>query len=82
MPRFYFDVSVGDDFNPDDTGFVYESLATAEYYAARTAAEISQDVLPKRRASEVSVQVRDGDGLLLFTVELAMTVRRTARAVA
>lgn len=80
MPRFYFDVSVGDDITRDDVGFECESLAVAEYEAARTAAEISQDALPKRRASEVCVQVRDGDGYLLFTVEVTMSMRRTARA--
>ena len=74
MPRFYFDVSVGDDFTRDDVGFEYE--------ASRAAAEISQDALPRRRASEVCVRVRDGDGLLLFTVEVTMNVRRTARALA
>jgi hypothetical protein len=49
LPWFYFDVSVGDDFTRDDVGFEYESLAVAEYEAARAASEISHDVLPKRR---------------------------------
>jgi hypothetical protein len=78
VPRFYFDVSVGDDFTRDDIGFEYKDLAVAEYEAARATAEISQDALPRRRASEVCV--RDGDGLLLFTVKVSMNVRRTARA--
>ena len=82
MPRFYFDVSVGDDFTRDDVGFDYESLAVAEHEATRAAAEISQDALPRRRASEVCVRVRDGDGLLLFTVEVTMNLRRTVRALA
>jgi hypothetical protein len=71
---------VGDDFTRDDVGFEYESLAVAEYYAARTAAEVSQDALPKGRATEV--RVRDGDGFLLLTVEVSMTLRRTVRALA
>ena len=82
MPRFYFDVSVGDDFTRDDVGFEYEDFAVAEDEAARAAAEISRDALLKRRASEACIRVRDGDGLLLFTVEVAMNVRRTVRALA
>jgi hypothetical protein len=84
VPRYYFDVSVGDDFTRDDVGFEYENLAVAEAEAARAAAEISQDALPKRRTSDVCVvvRVRDGDGLLLFTVEVSMNVRRTVRALA
>jgi hypothetical protein len=82
LPWFYFDVSVGDDFTRDDVGFEYESLAVAEYEAARAASEISHDVLPKRRASEICVRVRDGDDLLLFTVEVSMNVRRTVGAFA
>ncbi|WP_201865181.1 DUF6894 family protein [Microvirga soli] len=78
MPRFYFDVSVGADFTRDDVGFNYESLAVAEYEASRAAAEISQDALPRRRASEVCVYVRDGDSHLLFSVEISMNVRRAA----
>jgi hypothetical protein len=80
MPRFYFDVSVGDDFTRDDVGFDYESPDIAEYEATRAAAEIAHDSLPRRRTSEICVRVRDGDGFLLFTVDVTMTVRRTVRA--
>jgi hypothetical protein len=52
VPRFYFDVSVGDDFTRDDVGFEYEDFAVAEDEAARAAAEISRDALLKRSASE------------------------------
>jgi len=80
LPRFYFDVSVGDDFTHDDVGFEYESLEVAEYYATRTAAEVSQDALSK--GHNTVVRVRDGDGFLLLTVEVSLTLRRTARALA
>jgi len=80
VPRFYLDTSVGDDFTRDDVGFEYESLTVAEYEASRAAAEMSQDALRMRRASDVCVRVRDGDGFLLFTVEVSMNIRRTVRA--
>jgi hypothetical protein len=57
VPRFYFDMSVGDDFTRDEVGFEYESLTVAEYEATRAAAEISQDALRKRRASDVCARV-------------------------
>ena len=80
MPRFYFDVSVGDDFTRDDVGFDYDSLKIAEYEAARAASEISHDALPKRRISDVCVKVRNQDGYLLLTVDVSMAVRRTIRS--
>jgi hypothetical protein len=75
LPRFYFDVSVGDDFTRDDVGFDYESLEVAEYEATRAASEIGHEALPKRRASDVVVKVRDEVGYQI-TVEVAMAVRR------
>jgi hypothetical protein len=80
LPRFYFDVSVGDDFTRDDVGFEYENLAVAEYQAARAAAEIGQDALPTRRVSEVCVLVRDEHGEPVLSVAMSMTVRRKALA--
>ena len=80
MPRFYLDVSVGDDFTRDDVGFDYDSMEISEHEVTRAAAEISLDALPRRRTSEARVQVRDKDGYLLLTVDVSMTVRRTIRA--
>ena len=82
MPRFYLDVSVGDDFTRDDVGFDYDSLEIAEYEATRAASEIGHDALPKRRTSDACVKVRDKDGDLLLTVDVLMRVRRTIRALA
>jgi hypothetical protein len=63
-------------------GYEFESLEVAEFEAARAAAEIGRDALPKRHASEVCVRVRDIDGFLLFTVEVTMAFHRTVRALA
>jgi hypothetical protein len=82
LPRFYFDISVGDDFTRDGVGFDYESLEVAEYEAARAASEIGHDNLPRRRTSEICVCVRDKEGFLLCTVEVAVAVHRTIRALA
>jgi hypothetical protein len=82
MPWFYLDASVGDDFIRDDVGAEYESIGAAEYAATNVAAVIGHDRLPRYRSSEVCVKLRDERGLLLLTVEVLMTVRRTIHALA
>jgi hypothetical protein len=67
VPRFYFDVSVGDDFTRDDEGFELASLEVAERDAKRGAAEIGRDSLPKD-CPEISVQVRDQHSERVLTV--------------
>jgi hypothetical protein len=76
VPRFYFDVREGDSFTRDTDGLEFNSLNAAEYEAARTAAEIGREDLPKGRAREVTVEVRDEHGQQVLTVAVAMTVRR------
>jgi hypothetical protein len=80
MPPFYFDVSEGEHVTHDAEGLQLESLEAAEREAIRTAGEIACEALPKRPNSEVSVLVRDEDGVLLLAVGVAMTVRRLAHA--
>jgi hypothetical protein len=48
MPRSYFDVREGTRFAPDEEG-----LEAAEHEAARAAAEIGRDRLPKGDSREV-----------------------------
>ncbi len=80
MPRFYFDVREGDNFTRDNEGLRFDSLDTAEYEAARGAAEMGRDCLPKSDVREVAVQVRDEHGDPILTVAVSMTVRRTELA--
>lgn len=76
MLRFYFDVQDGDSFTRDTNGLEFNSLNAAEYEATRTAAEIGREELPKGKAREVMVEVRDQHGQHVLTVAVAMTVRR------
>jgi hypothetical protein len=76
VPRFYFDVREGDSFTRDTDGLEFNSLNAAEHEAARAAAEIGQEDLPKGKAREVTVEVRDEHGQQMLTVAVAMTVRR------
>ena len=76
MPRFYFDVREGAQFIPDDEGLEFDSLDAAEYEAARTAAEIGRDRLPKGDTRAVTVEVRNEQGHRVLIVNLSMEVDR------
>ena len=76
MPRFYFDVREGAQVTRDDDGLDLESLDAAETEAICAAAEISRESLPRARASEIMVQVRDERGEQIIIVAISMTVRR------
>ena len=80
MPRFYFDVLEGNSLTRDEEGFQFVSLNIAEVEAIRAASEIGHNSLPKRRSSEIGVQVRDEHGEAVLSVTVSMTVRRKALA--
>ena len=67
---------------PDNEGLEFGSLEAAEYEAARTAAEIGREDLPKGKARDVTVEVRDEHGQPVLNVTVAMTVRRMKPALA
>ncbi len=76
MPRFYFDVREGAGFSPDSAGLEFDSLDAAEQEAARVAAEISRDKLPKGGAREVTVEVRNEHSQRVLTIKVSMEVDR------
>ena len=78
MPRFYFDVREGARFSPDSVGLEFDSLDTAEQEAARVAAEISRDQLPKGNAREVTIEVKNEHGQRVLTVTMALMVYRVS----
>jgi hypothetical protein len=80
LPRFYFDVREGTHFITDEIGLEFESVDAAEYEAARAAADIGRDQLPKGDARDVTIEVRDEQGQQVVTVRVAMEVHRTEPA--
>ena len=74
MPRFYFDVSEGPKFMPDEEGFDLDSLDAAEREATRTLVQLGRDWLP--RAHDVSIQIRDERHCQVLAVSLAIKVER------
>jgi hypothetical protein len=74
MPRFYFDVREGATFIPDEEGLEFESLDAAEYEAARTAAEIGRDRLPKGEIRDVTIELKNEHRQRVLTVTVSMEI--------
>ncbi len=74
MPRFYFDVTEGPKFMPDEEGFDLDSLDAAEQEATRTLVQLGRDWLP--RAHDVSIQIRDERHRQVLAVSVAIKVER------
>jgi hypothetical protein len=76
MPLFYFDVREGVRFTPDDEGVEFPDVDAAEREAARAAAEIGRDLLPKGHARSVTVEVRNEHGQRTITATVTLAVDR------
>lgn len=76
MPRFYFDIREGARFIPDETGLEFDSLDAAEWEAARAAAEIGRDQLPKGDAREITVELKNEHRQRVLTVTVSMEIHR------
>jgi uncharacterized protein DUF6894 len=74
MPRFYFDVTEGPKFMPDEEGFDLDSLDAAEREATQTLVQLGRDWLP--RAHDVSIQIRDEQHRQVLAVSVAIKVER------
>jgi hypothetical protein len=74
MPRFYFDVSNGPNFIPDEDGFELGSLDAAEHEATQTLVQLGRDWLARSR--EVSIQVRVEQHRQVLALSVAMSIKR------
>jgi uncharacterized protein DUF6894 len=74
VPRFYFDITEGSKFLPDEEGFDLDSLDAAEHEAKQTLVQLGRDWLP--RAHEVRMQVRDERHRQVLAVSVAIKVER------
>ena|SRR5215207_2810295 len=76
--RFFFDVREGSRITSDDEGLEFDGVDEAEREAAKAAAEIGRDRLPKGDAREVAIEVRNEQGQRVLTVTVSMHVDRWA----
>jgi hypothetical protein len=74
VSRFYFDVREGGTLTQDQEGLDLADLDAAEREAVQAAAEIGNDILPKRHAPEIRVEVRDEHGQYVLSVAVTMSV--------
>lgn len=78
MPRFFFDVSQGRRFTPDDEGVEFECLEDARREALVTLGAMAKDALPQD-VREIVIAVRDGSGPApLLTFALSVQVKGAA----
>ena len=74
VPRFYFDVSEGPRFMPDENGCELNSPDTAEYEATQTAIQLGREWLAHCR--EVCLQAMDERHQTVLAISIAMKVER------
>ncbi len=74
MPRFYFDVTEGPTFIPDEEGFELDSLDAAEREATQALIQLGRDWLPRVR--EVRIQVRDEKHRQVLALSVALRIER------
>src|SRR4051794_22871626 len=76
MPRFYFDVREGGRFSPDDQGLEFPDLDAAEREAAKAAAAMGRDRLPKNDSREIVMEVRNEHRQRVLTITVSLHVER------
>jgi hypothetical protein len=74
VPRFYFDVTAGPTFIPDEEGFELDSLDAAEREATQALIQLGRDWLPRVR--EVRIQVRDEKYRQVLALSVAIRIER------
>jgi uncharacterized protein DUF6894 len=79
MPRFYFDLFLGSDFNRDAVGSNVGSLRAAEIEVMRTAADLTRDRLLKMQSAasdDIRIEVTDEHRQPVLTVTVSVQVER------
>jgi hypothetical protein len=79
MPRFYFDLFLGSDFNRDEIGSEIGSLRAAEIELMRVAADLTRDRLLKMKSAapdDIRIEVTDEHRQPVLTVTVSVQVER------
>lgn len=76
MPRFYFDVREGRQFEVDEDGLEFPDLDRAEQEAIEAAASIGKDRLPRGDTRDVTVEVRNERRQRVVTVRIELHIDR------
>jgi hypothetical protein len=79
MPRFYFDLFLGSDFNRDEVGSEVGSLRAAEIELMRTAADLTRDRLLKMQSATpdaIRIEMTNEHRQPVLTVTVSVHVER------
>jgi len=79
MPRFYFDLLLGSEFNRDEVGYDLGSLGAAEIEVVRTAADLTRDRLLKMQSAapdDIRIEMSGEHRQPVVTVTVSVRVER------
>jgi hypothetical protein len=74
MPRFYFDMVMNGDTEPDEVGTTLPDAHLARRQAVVAAAEMAKALARDGHAMEVAISIRDDAGRAVATVRLSLSV--------
>ena len=77
---YFFDSNDGATYFRDDTGVELPGIDAARDMASRGLADLAKEAIPGATRRELSIDVRDGDGLHLFRVSLSSAPSSRAAA--
>ncbi len=76
MARFYFDIHDGKHDTKDDDGTEFPDLAAMRKEALSILPDIAREVMPNDgNRRDVIVDVKDGNGMVVFTATLSLVAR-------
>lgn len=70
MPRYFFDVRDGGGFHPDEFGDEFDSFEDARQQCQALLPDIARDELPDGERLDLSCDVRDDAGRVVYRAEL------------
>ncbi|WP_262272619.1 DUF6894 family protein [Microvirga yunnanensis] len=79
MPRFFFDIHDGKRFTPDREGLELEGLEAAKAEAKKTLPDIVKEVMPDGDRRDLTVDVKDVAGRIVWRVTLSLAVESSAQ---
>lgn len=79
MTRYYFDTNDGLSLAVDQTGLDLATMEEVRWAALDALPDMARDALPRRPVRELSVQVRDEQGKVVFTASLVLITRQDGR---
>lgn len=80
MPRYYFDTNDGRSLAVDQTGLDLATMEEVRWAALDALPDMARDALPRHPVREISVQVRDEEGRVVFTASLVLITRQDGRS--